>query len=101
MSDRIDFTAYRHPVLAVACPRCNAGVNAHCKRPSGHQGNFVEPHSERKRQADEIWERQGDWPILRLPDGTWAYAVGEQEDVTPGRPPPKAAPTLPAQGSLL
>ena len=36
---RPDFTAHRHPVLAVPCPDCRAGEGAWCKRPSGHKAD--------------------------------------------------------------
>jgi hypothetical protein len=32
-----EYTAFRHPVLAVACPDCRKGVGVMCVRPSGHR----------------------------------------------------------------
>ncbi|SFY43283.1 hypothetical protein SAMN04244548_04648 [Paracoccus pantotrophus] len=32
-----DFTAFRHPLLAVACPACGAAAGTWCRRPSGHR----------------------------------------------------------------
>ena len=49
----IDFTSYRHPVLAVNCPNCNANPGAWCRRPSGHDA--ADFHSARKKLADEVF----------------------------------------------
>lgn len=77
---KVDFTAFRHPVLAVACPTCRARVGAWCKRPSGHRASHF--HAARKAEADRVWELQGDPPITRTTTG-WAYAYGEEEDAPP------------------
>jgi len=45
-----DFTAHRHPVLAVACPDCKKPVGVWCVRPSGHKA--AELHSSRGVAAD-------------------------------------------------
>lgn len=45
-----DFTAYRHPVLAVPCPTCAAEAGAWCRRPSGHRANHL--HADRRTEAD-------------------------------------------------
>ncbi len=74
---KVDFTAFRHPVLAVACPTCRARAGAWCKRPSGHRASDL--HASRKAEADRVWELQGDPPITRTATG-WAYAYGEEED---------------------
>ncbi len=50
MTDHPDFTAHRHPVQAVACPVCRAGVGAYCRRPSGHRASDF--HRQRKAEAD-------------------------------------------------
>lgn len=50
MNSRIDFTAYRHPVLAVGCPTCRSGPGSPCKRPSEHKA--ADFHSRRKTIAD-------------------------------------------------
>jgi len=81
---KVDFTAFRHPVLAVACPTCQACAGTWCKRPSGHQASDF--HASRKAEADRVWEAQGDPPIRRTSTG-WAYAYGEEEDA----PSPAAA----------
>jgi hypothetical protein len=52
-----DFSAHRHPVLAVACPSCQAGVGAWCKRPSGHRA--MDLHRPRRDAADAAWEAAG------------------------------------------
>lgn len=54
----VDFTAYRNPVLAVACPTCAQGkVGRNCMRPSEHNvpGGC---HAARCRLADEIFIQQ-------------------------------------------
>ncbi len=45
-----DFTAHRHPVLAVPCADCGARAGAWCKRPSGHKA--MDLHS----AADVHWD---------------------------------------------
>ena len=109
MTARVDFTAYGHPVWAVACPDCRARVGVGCIRPSGHRGNFVGLHRARKEEADRVWEAQGDPVIIRTEDGKWAYAPpGTPEDrdeprrrrktPAPTRTPP---PSPSRQGSLF
>lgn len=46
-----DFTAHRHPVLAVPCPACAAAEGRWCLRPCGHMAS--ELHRDRCVQADE------------------------------------------------
>lgn len=53
----IDFTKFKHPVLAVACPDCKARAGAWCKRPSGHKA--MDLHGSRKQAADVAWEKTG------------------------------------------
>ena len=55
--ETVDFTAYRHPVLAVACPTCGAKRGVWCRRPSGHKASHL--HRARGALADDAWERQG------------------------------------------
>lgn len=64
-----DFTAYKHPVMAVACPDCGAGVGHYCKRPSGHKawGGF---HRSRNQAADRAWLDQGA-PLIAHELGRW------------------------------
>lgn len=45
-----DFTTYRHPVLAVACPDCKKPAGVWCVRPSGHKA--AELHKSRCMAAD-------------------------------------------------
>lgn len=45
-----DFTAHRHPVLAVACPDCKKPAGFWCARPSGHKA--AELHKSRRVTAD-------------------------------------------------
>lgn len=67
-----DFTAYKHPVLAVACPDCKRAAGVWCIRPSGHKA--AELHKSRRIAADCLFvafhgpdasiERDGDsWVI--------------------------------------
>lgn len=51
----LDFTAYRHPVLAVPCPSCRARTGAWCTRPSGHSA--ADLHTARRRDAQHAWDR--------------------------------------------
>ena len=46
----VDFTAYRHPVLAVPCPDCGRRAGVMCRRPSGHKASGF--HARRKAEAD-------------------------------------------------
>lgn len=46
----IDFTAYKHPALAVSCPNCGRRAGAMCRRPSGHKASGF--HAKRKAEAD-------------------------------------------------
>lgn len=39
------------PCFSVSCPRCGASEGVFCKRPSGHQGPFVDFHTERDLKA--------------------------------------------------
>lgn len=67
-----DFTAHRHPVIAVACPTCGAGAGAWCKRPSGHRAQGL--HAARGDVADVAFVAQYGFEasIERLPGGQWA-----------------------------
>ena len=57
MSEPVDFEAFRHPVLAVACPSCRARAGTWCKRPSGHRA--MDLHKSRRDEADRVWDLQG------------------------------------------
>lgn len=74
---KVDFTAFRRPVLAVTCSTCQARAGSWCKRPSGHRASDF--HVSRKAEADRIWEIQGDPPIRRTATG-WTYAHDKAED---------------------
>ena len=50
---KVDFTAYTHPVLAVACTDCFAKPGRWCKRPSGHKASDF--HKARKIEADAVF----------------------------------------------
>ncbi len=45
----IDFTAWSHPVLAVACPSCARRAGVMCRRPSGHKA--ADFHARRKAEG--------------------------------------------------
>jgi len=64
-----DFTAWSHPVLAVACPSCGRRVGVMCRRPSGHKA--ADFHARRKADADRHFvDRHGaDASIERTVDG--------------------------------
>lgn len=66
-----DFTAYKHPVLAVPCPDCGKQAGAWCIRPSGHKA--MDLHMARKAEADRVFiEQHGpDASIKRVGD-SWA-----------------------------
>ena len=67
-----DFTAHRHPVLAVRCPECDRAPGVWCRRPSGHMASDF--HTSRKAEADSVFvdqhgpdasiERDGDGWII-------------------------------------
>ncbi|WP_299846865.1 hypothetical protein [uncultured Paracoccus sp.] len=67
-SSAVDFTAYRHPVLAVPCPSCHASVGAWCKRPSGHRA--ADLHDARGVDADRAFIRQHGADAAIRRDGT-------------------------------
>ena len=73
----VDFTAFRHPVLAVACPDCRKRAGVMCVRPSGH--GAADFHASRKRAADAAFvDLHGEdaW-IEREPDNGWTvHAAG-------------------------
>lgn len=73
---RIDFTAHRHPVLAIPCPACQARAGVMCKRPSGHRASDL--HQDRKLRADLLFiEQEGeDASIERDGDHWWIDPSG-------------------------
>ena len=75
----IDFTAYKHPCLAVPCPHCQSGVGRWGFRPSGHQA--AEIHVERGKIADKIFIQQhGEAAsIEKTPNGWVINPVGRDK----------------------
>ena len=63
-----DFTAHKHPVLAVRCPDCGKALGIWCVRPSGHKA--TELHRSRKAEADAMFiDQHGpDASIERIED---------------------------------
>ena len=51
-----DFTAHRHPVLAVRCPTCGIAPGLWCRRPSGHMASDL--HAARRAEADRVFIEQ-------------------------------------------
>lgn len=51
-----DFTAHRHPVLAVRCPTCGTAPGLWCRRPSGHRANDL--YAARRAEADRLFIEQ-------------------------------------------
>jgi hypothetical protein len=68
---KVDFTAYKNPILAVPCPDCQSKAGQWCKRPSGHKAQDL--HKMRGEKADEVFiEAHGECAsISRNPDGSW------------------------------
>lgn len=62
-----DFTAFRHPVLAVPCPTCKCAAGVWCRRPSGHSAS--ELHAERAAEADRLFIEQHGWDASIERDG--------------------------------
>ena len=72
----VNFTRFKHPVLAVSCPNCRANVGVMCKRPSEHTaGDF---HSGRKQLADKVFIAQHgeSASIDKTPDGWIINPIG-------------------------
>lgn len=63
-----DFTAHKHPVLAVRCPDCGGAPGLWCRRPIGHWA--MDFHLSRKAAADRVFiEQHGpDASIIRYGD---------------------------------
>lgn len=80
-----DFTAHRHPVLAVRCPDCGRAPGVWCRRPSGHKASDF--HHSRKVEADRVFiDQHGpDASILRDGDGwiidpSWRVGIRPQPE---------------------
>lgn len=72
---KVDFTAFRHPILAVACPDCDAKAGVGCKRPSGHNV-WGKPHAARTQLADLVHQDQGDPAIINITRGKQTVGLG-------------------------
>lgn len=83
-----DFTAHRHPVLAVRCPDCRRAPGNWCRRPSGHMASDL--HASRKTEADRVFIAQHgpDASIERI-GGGWAVDPRGRVGIRP-RPEPSA-----------
>lgn len=71
----VDFTAHRHPVMAVPRPDCHAAAGRFCRRPSGHKATAF--HRSRRTFADDRFIAQhGEVAaIVRTPQG-WRIRDG-------------------------
>ena len=90
-----DFTAHKHPVLAVRCPECGKAPGVWCRRPSGHHASDL--HKARRIAADCLFvahhgedasiERVGkDWvidPTGRVERNRLERATGIQLELFP------------------
>jgi hypothetical protein len=96
IAPRADFTAHRHPVLAVACPDCRARVGVWCVRPSAHKA--ADLHAARRAAADErfIAQHGGSAWIERLDDdaGWRIHPHGYAGTPSPRASPPAAVAQL-------
>lgn len=63
-----DFTSHCHPVLAVPCPTCRAGIGTWCRRPSGHKA--ADLHGDRRAEADRAFILQHGATASIRRDGT-------------------------------
>jgi hypothetical protein len=65
-----DFTAFWHPVVAVACPDCGKRIGVMCVRPSGHRA--ADFHAARKTAADDAFiARHGEDAAIRRTETGW------------------------------
>jgi hypothetical protein len=65
-----DFTAHRHPVLAVRCPDCGKATGLGCVRPSGHKASNL--HRSRKVEADRVFiEQHGPDASVERVENVW------------------------------
>ncbi|WP_442915817.1 zinc finger domain-containing protein [Leisingera sp. SS27] len=65
-----DFTAHRHPVLAVRCPDCGRDPGVWCRRPSGHLASDF--HTSRKAEADRVFiDQHGPDASIERDDVGW------------------------------
>lgn len=62
-----DFTAFRHPVLAVPCPSCGQRAGVWCRRPGGHAASHL--HTDRAQAADMAFIEQHGWNASVERDG--------------------------------
>ncbi len=82
----VDFTAWRHPVRAVACPDCKQPAGAMCERPSGHGASDF--HAARKAEADRVFIKQHgeDAWIERTPAGWTIHPAGRAKEQRQDKP---------------
>ena len=75
-----DFTAHRHPALAVRCPACGKATGLWCCRLSGHRASDL--HAARKAEADRLFiEQHGDTAaIIRAASGWLIDPRGRARD---------------------
>ncbi|MCQ0090274.1 MULTISPECIES: hypothetical protein [Rhodobacterales] len=65
-----DFTAHRHPVLAVRCPDCGKAPGVWCCRPSGHRASDF--HLSRKAEADRVFiDQHGPYASIERDGEGW------------------------------
>ena len=65
-----NFTAYGHPVLAVACPTCGTAPGFWCRRPSAHMASNL--HAARRAEADRVFmEQHGPTAAIILAASGW------------------------------
>jgi hypothetical protein len=77
-----DFTAHRHPVLAVRCPDCRKAVGLWCIRPSGHKASDL--HQSRKAEADRVFiEQHGIEASIQQLDGEWTIDPQGRKGIRP------------------
>lgn len=77
-----DRTWEMDPILEVECPTCEAGIDARCKRPSGHSGPLVDYHQSR----DTLAVKEGYYG--ECPLGIYAETLAEMDhdaDFDPGK----------------
>lgn len=81
---KLDFTAYRHPVLTAPCATCHAVPGTMCRRPSGHRASDF--HKSRKADADAAFVAQHG-PLASIErDGTaWQIVPGGRLRYEPTR----------------
>ena len=73
-----DFTAHRHPVLAVRCPSSGKAVGIWCIRPGGHKASDL--HRSRRIEADRVFVVQhGETASIEKRGDDWAIDLRGRE----------------------